>query len=290
MVVVLLIVIAIAGAALMARSRAAVVQTHSERLHTVDVGTRRWRAFGLLAGLAGAAVAVSRGGLGRGILLAAPIFGLCVLAGVLVGELRVAAPGGPTRRAPLEVRRLADYLPRRLGSTVAATTVLLGAALGVATLTGSPDSLGLAGRALARHCSAVLTEAAGPWPGSYYAVPLAVAVVAGLLAAALASRRIVRRPRLGEDSIVDDALRHQAVTAVVAATGILVTIPLAGISLAASSAMLRIACRPQWWTVTGWALLALIPALVALMGWCAAALTPSGGPRSHTRPTTPVAR
>jgi len=188
------------------------------------------------------------------------------------------------------VRRLGDYLPRRLASTVAATTALLGGALVATTLTGSPDDLGRAGRALVRHCSAALTESAGPWPGSYYAVPLTLAVVAGLLVAVLAARQIVRRPRPGEDSLTDDALRRRAVTAVVAATGILVAVPLAGISLVAASAMLGISCRPAWWTATGWALLALAPALVAQVGWCAAALVPHKGRRPHARSAAPTAR
>lgn len=290
MFAVLLVVIVVAVLALLPRSRAAAIQTHSQRLQAIEVGTRRWRALGLLAGFAGAGVAVSTGGLGRGILLAAPIFGLCVLVGVVVGELRVVAPGGPTRRAALEVRRAGDYLPRRLGSVVAATTALLGGVLVITTLAGSPDDLGRAGRALVRHCSTALTESAGPWPGSYYTVPLALAVCAGLLAAALASRRIVRRPRHGEDPVADDALRRQAVTAVVAATGILVAVPLAGVSLVAATALAGISCRPAWWSAAGWALLALCAALVAVVGWCAAALVPHTGRKPHARSATPAAR
>lgn len=269
-----LIVVVTAGVALLAQYRVGVVDLRAGRLRTVEAGTRRWRALGVIAGLAGGGVAMSEGALGRGILLAAPIFGLCVLTGVVVGELRVAPPGGPARRAALEVRRVGAYLPRRLGGAVAATTALLAAVMILTTLTGSPDDLGRAGRALVRHCSATQTQGAGPWPGSYYTGPLTLVVVVGLACAALAARRIVLRPRLGEGPGADDFLRRQAVSAVVAATGILVAVPLAGISFVAASAMLDISCRPQWWSVIAWALLALCPALVALVGWCAAALTP----------------
>lgn len=144
----------------------------------------------------------------------------------------------------------------------------------VTTMTGSSDDLGRAGRALVLRCSTTVTQSAGPWPGSYYTFPLAAVVAVGLACSALAARRIVRRPRQGEDRVADDALRRQAVGAVVAATGVLVAIPLAGISLMAASAMLSISCRPVWWSVIGWSLLALCLALVALVGCCAAALAP----------------
>lgn len=261
-----------AGVALIARYRVGAVELGSERLRTVETTTIRWRALGTIAGLAGGGAAMSGGGLGRGVLLAAPIFGVCVLGGVVVGELRVASPGGTERRAALEVRRVSVYVPRRLGGVVAATSALLVAVMVVTTLTGSPDELGRAGRALVLRCSATLTETAGPWPGSYYTVPLAVIVAVGLACSALAARRIVRRPRQGEDPVADDALRREALGAVVAATGILVAIPLAGISLVAAGAMLGTSCRPGWWSVIRWSLLALCLALVALVGWCAAAL------------------
>jgi DNA-binding transcriptional regulator YhcF (GntR family) len=36
--------------------------------------------------------------------------------------------------------------------------------------------------------------------------------------------------------------------------------------------MLSLSCRPACWTSAGWALLALLPALAALMSWCAVLL------------------
>ena len=41
--------------------------------------------------------------------------------------------------------------------------------------------------------------------------------------------------------------------------------------------VLSLGCHPAWWTSAGWALLALLPALAVLMGWCAMLLlTPAG--------------
>ena len=51
-------------------------------------------------------------------LLAGPVFGLCVLAGVAAGEISVRPTAGRTRTAAVEVRRVRDYLPRGLASAV----------------------------------------------------------------------------------------------------------------------------------------------------------------------------
>lgn len=276
--VVLVVFLGVLVVALVVRLRT----TPAERRQpdAVDLGTARWRALGLILGLVAGVIMLSDVGLGRGPMLAAPVFGLCVLTGVIVGELLVSAPGGPTRRATLEVRRLRDYLPHRLTTAVAATTTLLGGILVATTLTGSADDQGRAGRSLERACSgtmsgsATMSGYAGPWPGSFYSVPLAVAVGVGLLGAAAASTVIVRRPRQGEDHTVDDAARRRTVSAVVAASGILVTVPLIGVSFFSSITMFTISCRPVWWNVLAWSLMVLSLALVPLLGWCAAALLP----------------
>ena len=215
---------------------------------------------------------VSVGALGRGVLLAAPVFAVCVLAGVIIGELRVTAPTGDTRRVTLEVRRLRDYVPRKLGTAVGAALTLLVVILASTTTAGVADDMGRAGRTLFRQCSATMSEARSPWPGSFYSVPLAVIVVVGLLVAAFALHRVVGRARQGEDAAADDGLRRSAAEDVTAATGLLVAIPLAGVAFFAGHAMLGISCRPTWWTAAGVALLALTPAMVVLTAWCGALL------------------
>jgi hypothetical protein len=229
----------------------------------------------VIGGLVAGGAAAGSGALGRGLLLAAPVFGLCVLAGVVAGEISVPPPGGRTRTAALEVRRVRDYLPRGLAGAVIAAAVVLLALLAVTTATGAPDDLGRPGRTLLLRCSAALQQSAGPWPGSFYSVPLGAMVVAGLIVAGAALRVVVRRPRTGADPAaiaVDDGLRHRAARMITGACGILVALPLAGACLLTASAMWSLSCRPAWWTFTGWVLLALVPVLVALMGWCAVLL------------------
>lgn len=280
---VLLPVLVFVGVVLALRAAsAAPVPVVSGRLRVVARSTRRWQVAGLVLGAAFAWGVQDRGSLGRGVLLAAPLGALVVLLGVVVGELRVPPPDGATRSALLEVRRVRDHLPRGLASAVGAATGLLGALLVLTTALGSPDDLGRPGRWLARSCTAVTAEGRGPWPGSFYSAPLAAVLVVGLAVALLAVQRVVRRPRSGEDAAVDDALRRGSVTAVTAAVGLLVTVPLAGVGAVASVGLLGICAAPLWWTVVGWSLLALVPASVVLGAWCGAVLV--------LKPSTAVAR
>jgi hypothetical protein len=186
----------------------------------------------------------------------------------VLGELGVAAPQGAVRSAPLEVRRVRDYLPHPLTTAVGTATALLLVVLALTTATGSADDLGRAGRSFARRCSAVMAGATGPWPGSFYSVPLALVVVAGLVLAGFALRRVVQRPRQGEDTAVDDGLRRQAAESVVAACGLLVALPFAGVSLLTANALHNHTCPPTGASVAGAGLLTLVPALMVLAAWC----------------------
>jgi hypothetical protein len=275
-------VVAVALAVVVARvvtgARAAVrpVVPSSPELRAIARMTGRARLAGAAVGVVVGVVAAYQGGLGRGLLLAAPLFALCVLAGVLVGELRVGTPGGPVRQAALEVRRVRDYLPRALGSAVGAAGALLAVVLVLTTAVGSPDDMGRAGRDLVRRCSAVLTAGAGPWPGSYYAFPLAVVVLCGLLAAGVVLTRVVRRPRQSDDLAVDEALRRSAAGAVTAAVGLLITVPLAGVSIVAGAALVGVSCHPAWWSVAALGLATVAIACLALAAVCVSTLTARG--------------
>jgi hypothetical protein len=252
------------------------------RLQAVHRRTRRWRLIGLVLGIALAAVTASTGTLGRGLALAAPVAALGVLAGVLVGELRVTAPSGDVRRAAVEIRRVRDYLPRRLAGAVAGVTGLLLIVLTWTTAVGSADDMGRAGRAFTRLCAGGAFETGGPWPGSFYSFPLSVLVLGGIVAAAIALHLVVRRPRQAEDREVDDALRRQSARAITAAAGLLVTVPLAGVNLVASAVLANSSCPTAWDRPVVVALLASAPVLLVLAGWFAAVLV------APTRPTRPV--
>ena len=193
-----------------------------------------WRVAGLLAGVAAALALLGAPArlLGLGSALAAPAFALVLLVGVIVGELSGRPPTGVTRTATIEVRSAAAFLPRGLLRWVAVTGAVLALFLAVTTLTGSADDLGRAGRALSVACSPEVGSTVTPWPGSFYAGPIAATVLIGLLLAALASRAVARRPRPRPDEparLADDQLRRASGRAITAAVGVLVAAPLAGI-------------------------------------------------------------
>lgn len=241
--------------------------------------TAHWRWAGLGAGLAVGGAAAGSGALGRGFLLAAPVFGLCVLAGVVAGELSVRPAAGRTRAAVLEVRRVRDYLPRRFTGAVLGATAALAALIAVTSAVAAPDDLGRAGRSLQLACGPGLMQASGPWPGSFYTVPLGVVVAAGLVLAGGALRAVIGRARTGTDPdavAADDVLRWRAACTITGACGILVAVPLAGLCLVSAGAVLSFSCRPAWLTVAGWALVALAVPAVGLFGWCAAVLLAPG--------------
>jgi hypothetical protein len=237
--------------------------------------TAIWRLAGLITGLAAGGAAAGSDALGRGLLLAGPVFGLCILAGVVAGELSVRPASGRTRTAVMEIRRVRDYLPRGLAAAVTAAAAVLAALVAVTTATARPDDLGRAGRVLMLGCGPDLLQSAEPWPGSFYSVPLAVLVAVGLIAGGGALRVVIRRARTGVDEdelAADDTLRARAARTITGGCGILVAVPLAGICLVSAGAMLSISCRPAWWSYAGWALLALLLPILGLICWCTEAL------------------
>jgi hypothetical protein len=227
----------------------------------------KWRMTGILAGTIGAAVSVRTPDLGRGILLAAPVFGLGVFVGALAGELTRRGPAGAVRKAGLRVRRTVDYLPHNLSVVVVLSTVVLAAVATITTVAGSADDQGRAGRALA--CDGAVI---GPWPGSYYTVPVLAVVLAGLLLAGFTLRRVVRRPQPAELAATDDVARRRSGEVITAATGILILVPLFGIALSAGM-QLDIAADPcgvRWWNGAGQALSAVGLTAFGAAAWCGA--------------------
>ncbi|GAA0268391.1 hypothetical protein [Cryptosporangium japonicum] len=245
------------------------------------------RVGGLVLGLAAGATLASgpSSWLGLGLALAAPAFASCLLAGVLVGELLAVGPRPAVRTAALEVRRVRSYLPPVMTRVVAGALVALDVGLVLAVLAGSADDQGRPGRALTLSCGDV-SAWVSPWPGLFYALPIAVVVHAALALAAVALRRLVRRPRPGshpDDRGADDRVRAASARAVTAAVGVLVAAPLAGTTLIASGRLLSLAgqpCAPVWLPVTGWASAAVAAVATVLTGvFVATLVVPRGGRR-----------
>jgi hypothetical protein len=243
----------------------------------------RWRWAGLSLGAVTAAWTASTGPLGLGVILAPTVFGLCVIGGTVVGELATIPRSGNVRTAALKTRSVGQYLPARLGALVTASTIGLGALLVTTTRMGSGD-LSRIGRVVFRACGAERSAPYGPWPGLFYAVPLGIAVMIGLLGAGVALRTVVLRPRVGSapNLVADDARRRRSAQAVVAATGVMVTASLFGVALSALGALVSSACPPTSWTALGVTLLTIGVLTLLAATWCLVLLL--SGPRID--PTT----
>jgi hypothetical protein len=239
--------------------------------------TREWqlvlgvRLLGILVGALLAGFTWSLGGNGRGPMLSPAIFGLCVLLATAIGETLVRPRPVPgVRSASLRVRRVRDYLPWTTPLVVFLVVAAV-AVLTLTTLTASDDDLGRA-RALACHTADASTRH-GPYPGAFYSLPLLATLLAVLVSATLAARRVVDRPRgMAASPDDDDRLRRNSLDMVLAATGTAVAAPLFGVALVAGGTMnsLRaspLGCAPGWYGPVATVLFVL-----ALVAVCSTAL------------------
>ncbi|MET8447779.1 hypothetical protein [Streptomyces sp. NPDC005209] len=192
---------------------------------------------------------------GDGILYAIPAFGLCAVAGVLVGDALTAPARGVVRTAGLTPRRVRDYVPPRMTWLLIALAGALVVLLGVAAAVATPDDLGRAGRSLTLTCRGV-TQSYGPWPGLHYGLPMLASLAVATGACGWSLRRIATRPG-------DDASRRDRALAIVAAWGLVVSSSLLGAASTASGALLNMTCDGTVGTVAN-AVLGP-PALVALV-------------------------
>jgi len=186
--------------------------------------------------------------LGRFVGLAPAALGAGLIIGTIVGERTARAPLGTTREAGLGERRIGNLLRGQSLWPLVASTGLLVAILAMGTVLGSPDDLGRAGRALARTCQLVSNgvpttagERRGPWPGSFYTLPLGGAfIVLGVLAFVALKSIAARRAAGSESEDLDRLTRSWSTGNVLRAStvsALLIAGPLATVMGATLSAM-----------------------------------------------------
>ncbi|HYN66872.1 MAG TPA: hypothetical protein VES93_08275 [Ornithinibacter sp.] len=217
--------------------------------------TRRWRVVGLLLGTGVAVLLLALGervdALGRATALAPTALGAGILLGTIAGELTARPSVGIRRSAAVETRTLRAILPRGRATVLGISTALLAGALAIGSAWGSADDSGRAGRSFGRTCtvddpdlgSIVVSGSHGPWPGSFYAAPLVVALLVLAALVVVALRAIVARPRPELDSRgLDTMLRCWAVGNVLTAATVTVLGTLAPVALLMFSALTETPC------------------------------------------------
>ncbi len=219
--------------------------------------------------------------LGLAIFLVPAIFALTQILATLVAGVLTHDAARTAGSAGLEIRRIGTYLPKRLSVLVAATTVVLALALSWTTGVGVPDDMGRAGRAFSFRASGdpAFTATIGPWPGSFYAVPLTVALSIMLVLAWVAISITVRRPRDASDPEivrVDDLVRARAVESILAAVGVGVAGTLFLVGVLVSTLAIPQNSVPALLRLAGWSGVLLEFAAMAMAIWCAVLLVLPG--------------
>ncbi|MFF4566056.1 hypothetical protein [Streptomyces sp. NPDC001435] len=183
---------------------------------------------------------------GDGILYAIPAFGLCAVAGVLVGDALTQPTRGAVRTAGLAPRRVRDYVPPRMTWVLIAMAVVLVLLLGVAAAVASPDDVGRASRALTMTCRGG-TASFSPWPGLHYGLPILACLAVATGACGWSLRRIATRPG-------DEQSRRDRSLAIVAAWGLVVSSSLFGTTAVTSGVLMDSGCGEALWIVARWVL------------------------------------
>jgi hypothetical protein len=223
------------------------------RLRSATLTARR---VGLVLGTISCLAVLPLGYLGRFALTGPAVASMVMIASILVGQHLVRRAAQTPGVAGLERRSWSDYPPWRAVFAAAAMLVLVALVAAYTTLAAAPDDLGRAGRALRTVCSSTVwfegttteqytAHISGPFPGSFYTAPMALALGALVLVAVVALMLVGRRPRNGSDAElvrVDDALRRITAEGIVASVGLGVAGSLVVVAASAYPQFGRAAC------------------------------------------------
>jgi len=187
-------------------------------------------------------------------------FGLCAVGGVLLGDSLTPAPQEAVRTAGLAPRRVRDHVPPRMAPVIVfqAASLLLLLVIGAAA--GSPDALRRAGRAITVTCGST-TRILGPWPGVFYAAPIALSLALGTAACVWALRRIAHRPG-------GNRQRHDRSWAITAAWGLLVSSQLLLVVGMIARVLIYTRCAGMLGNVTALVIYPLGLLSLFTLGWC----------------------
>lgn len=261
-----LVLLLAAGAALARRQAAIEVPAGEQPDLTAAVRhTRAWRLTG--AGLGAAATLTLLGAgdaaLGRVLTIAPMALGAGVLVGVSIGELSIRRRSADRRSADLHPRTIGQFLSTQSRSRLARSAIGASAILAVGTVLGSTDDMGRRGRMLTRTCTAVvqgqaatLSGSRGPWPGSFYTIPVGIALVVAMLLALFVARTVAVRARPSiADAALDDRVRAASLEVVESSASAMLRLTAAPLAFAMTLVLSGSGeCRTAWDAPLGWVL------------------------------------
>ena len=268
-----------------------------EHAHLVAYARRArgWRAAALALATV-TCVAVPVLGLGGGDTapaIAPALAGVIVIGVIGLGEITFRRPETVVRSADLRPRRLGDLMPTGWLVTATAALLALAAALLVGVVNGSPDDLGRTGRAITVICDNV-THTRTPWPGSHYAVPIALATCLSALLAIAVCAAIAGRPSpAAESSELDAGLRRWSVAGVLQALTLVACVTLVPVLTLIATGSAASACAPGPYQLQAicsgvGAAVATIVGVVAFVALCTGPRVRPGGVQPHHPPPTPI--
>lgn len=212
--------------------------TAAARRHAVAGGVLAVVAgVGAAAGVA--ALASSVGGLTSGRLLAVAVLvaGIAHTMVLALTEITWPRPTGARRTGRLARRDVREFAPRGLLVVAAAAAGLLVAVLLTGTAVADDD-----GRSVSRGYvlpdGALGGAGAGPFPGSFYSVPLLGVLLVLVVLVLLTLRLVVSRPAVaGADAATDTALRRASAHRVVRGAGAAATVTLGAVLVVGGQAL-----------------------------------------------------
>lgn len=182
---------------------------------------------------------------------------LVFLAGCCLAELTVRRAATRVRTASLAPRSVLEVLPRAHARAAAVALGAVAATLALGTALGDADDLGRAGRALATRCvdasGLEVSHLRGPWPGSFYALPVAAALTLAALLSAVTLVVVARRPVVSQDRALDAAMRRWSARDVLLGLTLASCATLVPVLLLMTAGLAGASCRP-----TGYGALALL--------------------------------
>lgn len=223
----------------------------------------------------------------------AAIFAACLLA---ADRTVPRPPSAGMRTARLMRRRVLDIVP--VGSAVGVVVLVVGltgllAVTGAASTPHSFSEITPPNPDDGRHigCLSGGVTQAGLWPGWYYAIPILATVAVAIVAAVVALRGVVTRPLADSAPISGETYRRRTASAIVAAVGLVVAVPLAGATYFTYSVLGQplVCIEPVMPQTRPWLLTLLIVAVAAIAYYAARLVFPIPA-QAEPRPTITAVR